>query len=384
MQEPINVKDAYEFCLENTEFLRKTPENFIRKLHEIVLRDMASDCGQYRRIQVTISGMAHTPPDWTDVEPFMARLSEEIKNPDPKKSALQNAAEIHSKLTSIHPFSDGNGRTARLIMNAILLDSGLPGIVIAHSDKARYLDALASSNKGDISEFCMMFAESMEAAIEKMSGKTGSEEELEISAYAEPVVTHWIPSKSLAEIMRSRIERSSIDRKNRYDAWAAAFDSLREDFRATCLGFNEEYGEGLYYATLSEFDRLPFEKYEDLLRQKPVPKTWLMGLEIGSDRQSEKFVFWFRHMSPAFQKGCESAHPPMVVPPRDVTLGVSRRMEGTFQPLNNEPIQLREMAYIKGEWFALLSQEGKSFTVAPLNAVKSSELFLIDAISAFL
>ena len=256
--------------------------------------------------------------------------------------------------------------------------------MIAHSDKARYLDALASSNRGDISEFCVMFAESMESALEQMAGNTEAMKVCDISASGNPVVKGWVPSEDLALIMRSRIERAPLDRRDRYDAWAAAFDSLREDFRATCLGFNERFEDYLYYARLTEFDRIPFEKYEDLLRRKPVPKTWLMGIEVGSDRKSEKFVFWFRHMSPEFQKGCEDASPAMSVPPRDVTLGVSRRMDGTFQPLTNEPIQLRELAYVNGDWLGLFCREDKNLTVQPMNAVKASDLFLQDAIVAFL
>ena len=112
--EPINVKNAYEFCLENSEYIEKTPESFIRQLHGMVLRDIESDGGQYRKEQVTISGMTYAPPDWADVEPFMGRLGGELKKLDPQKTAIQNAAEMHSKFTSIHPFRDRerqNGKT---------------------------------------------------------------------------------------------------------------------------------------------------------------------------------------------------------------------------------------------------------------------------------
>jgi Fic family protein len=133
MIEPINVRDAYDFCIENTESLTTTPELFIRELHKMVLRDISVEGGIYRKEQVTLSGMAYAPPDWIDVEPFMTQLAGELKQIDRQKSILQHAAEVHSKFTSIHPFSDGNGRTARLIMNALLMDIGLPAIVIAYS-----------------------------------------------------------------------------------------------------------------------------------------------------------------------------------------------------------------------------------------------------------
>ena len=102
-----------------------------------------------------ISGMEFQPPDATEVPGFMDRLAEELKAGSRGKSIIQFAAEIHSKLTSIHPFVDGNGRTARLLLNAILIDAGFPAVVISHADKQRYLDCLAASNKGDISELCV-------------------------------------------------------------------------------------------------------------------------------------------------------------------------------------------------------------------------------------
>lgn len=124
MQEPINVRDAYEFCLEHGEELFKTPEMFMRELHKRVLKNISAEGGVYRKSQVKIAGMSHVPPGPADVEPHMARLAEEIRHLDSQKAVLQHAAEIHSKFTSIHPFSDGNGRTARLIMNAAVSSGG--------------------------------------------------------------------------------------------------------------------------------------------------------------------------------------------------------------------------------------------------------------------
>jgi len=385
MIEPINVRDAYDFCIDNTEYLVTTPELFIRELHKKVLYNISVEGGVYRKEQVTLSGMSYSPPDWVDVEPFMTQLASELKQLDPQKSVLQHAAEMHSKFTSIHPFSDGNGRTARLIMNALLIAEGLPAIVIAHSDKQRYLDGLVSSNKGDISELCVLFAECLQSSLEQLAGNVGVvEETIDLQAEAEVAVSSWIPSEHLAQLMRSRIERAPVDRKNRYDAWLAAFDSLREDFRLTCQGFNNLYNEYLYHVKLSTYDRLPYEKYEDLLRLKPVPKSWLMGLEVGSDIHSEKFVFWFSHITQKFQDCCSSFDPKRKIPPKDVSLSISRRVDGSFQPLGEEPIKLRELAYVNGEWLALINGENRVLRVEAMSAIKAAEMFLQDSIQAYL
>jgi Fic family protein len=56
--------------------------------------------------------------------------------------ALIAAAEPHTRFVSIHPFIDGNGRTARLLMNLILLQNAYAPVVIKNKDKADYLDAI--------------------------------------------------------------------------------------------------------------------------------------------------------------------------------------------------------------------------------------------------
>jgi hypothetical protein len=96
---------------------------------------------------------------------------------------------------------------------------------------------------------------------------------------------------------------------------------------------------------------------------KPVPKSWLMGLEVGSDIHSEKFVFWFSHISRKFQDCCSAFDPSRPVPPKDVSLSISRRVDGAFQPLGEEPIRLREVAYVNGEWLAMIYGESGTLRV---------------------
>jgi hypothetical protein len=67
MIEPVNVRDAYEFRIGNTEFLATTPELFIREIHKTVMRDISVEGGVYRKENITLSGMTFSPPDWVDV-----------------------------------------------------------------------------------------------------------------------------------------------------------------------------------------------------------------------------------------------------------------------------------------------------------------------------
>jgi Fic family protein len=67
------------------------------------------------------------------------------------KNEPEIAFEAHRRLLNIHPFNDGNGRTARLLMNLVLLRGGYPPIAVRPADRPAYLAALelAQSGGGD-------------------------------------------------------------------------------------------------------------------------------------------------------------------------------------------------------------------------------------------
>jgi Fic family protein len=103
--------------------------SMILRLHKEALDGIHVLAGTYRNTAVEIRGSSHTP-----VEPFM--VAEEVEhlcdyvNDNWNKSALHLAAYVMWRINWIHPFADGNGRTARTVSYVVLsvkLDSLLPG-----------------------------------------------------------------------------------------------------------------------------------------------------------------------------------------------------------------------------------------------------------------
>jgi len=101
--------------------------------------------------------MDFEPPPSGSVPAFMEILQAEIQDGCKGRSIIEFASTIHTKFVFIHPFVDGNGRTARLLMNAILWIHKSPGIIVNAIDKPRYLDALSKSNDGDLSPLLSFF-----------------------------------------------------------------------------------------------------------------------------------------------------------------------------------------------------------------------------------
>lgn len=106
---------------------QKTPFNryVLHQLHGLILRNIDRDhAGVYRRVPVRISGSSHIPPEPWQLDALMDDYFEQYTQLRKQLHPVLLAAEMHERLVSIHPFIDGNGRTARLVMNLVLLQNG--------------------------------------------------------------------------------------------------------------------------------------------------------------------------------------------------------------------------------------------------------------------
>lgn len=110
-----------------------------KKLFEETKKDIA---GKIRQHQVGISGSKFLPPSPIEVYPSLTDFFSWYKKNQEKLHPLEVAALVHLKFVTIHPFSDGNGRLSRLIMNFILKKHHFPLLDIAYENRAGYYTAL--------------------------------------------------------------------------------------------------------------------------------------------------------------------------------------------------------------------------------------------------
>ena len=123
-------------------------ERDILQLHEIILKGIDdSNAGHYRSVPVRISGSSVVLPNPLKVPNLMEGFAAWISQSN-DLHPVEFAAEAHYQLVTIHPFVDGNGRTARLLMNLILLMSGYPAAIIRKRDRLAYIGALEKSQLG--------------------------------------------------------------------------------------------------------------------------------------------------------------------------------------------------------------------------------------------
>jgi Fic family protein len=121
----------------------------IRQIHKLVLSKIDdASAGQYRTLPVRIAGARHEPPEGWEIPHLMATWADWLSGEAAGLHPVERAALAHHRLAAIHPFVDGNGRTARLVMNLLLLRDGLPPTIIVRENRAQYYRVLAEADRG--------------------------------------------------------------------------------------------------------------------------------------------------------------------------------------------------------------------------------------------
>lgn len=156
--EAVGHRDAF---LHVTELVNeKTPisERVIRDIHALVLMDRPEDKGVYRRIPVKIMGAFHQPSQPYLVPVKMEQLVAGLSND--KRHDIEKAALFHLDFEGVHPFIDGNGRTGRLLLNLMLMQSGYPPVNVKFTGRKRYYACFDSYYRDrDASPMVEMIAE---------------------------------------------------------------------------------------------------------------------------------------------------------------------------------------------------------------------------------
>lgn len=142
-------------------------EEDVLRLHALVLHDIDKTAGLYRMSGVKIAGAGFMPSPSKEVRLRVLDLLQWLKSNPDELTPIELAAVFHHRFTQIHPFTDGNGRVARLLMNAILMKHGYPFIAnISYSDRAKYLKTLSDADFGNMSAFVNFVARSVERSID--------------------------------------------------------------------------------------------------------------------------------------------------------------------------------------------------------------------------
>ena len=143
-----NHYQAYKMVEERAMQQLPLTEDFMKDVHEVLL-DGITPGGMYRRVNITVNGSSYIPCDYVKLYDRMGKFFYELDHfeGDP----VELATFTHLQIAKIHPFIDGNGRLARLMMNYQLISHGFLPISISVKHKEEYFKSLEEFkvNKND-------------------------------------------------------------------------------------------------------------------------------------------------------------------------------------------------------------------------------------------
>ncbi len=165
--------EAIDALVELTRGALPLTEAFVRDLHRLILRERYPvnavtpdgaptkkwvEVGQYKSLPnhvLTATGELFRFAEPIDVPGKMHALVDEVNalQGGSARVVLIAAAKLHYDLVLIHPFDDGNGRIARLLMNLLLIKYGFPPAIIKTEDKNNYFAALRQADGGQLGVF---------------------------------------------------------------------------------------------------------------------------------------------------------------------------------------------------------------------------------------
>ena len=151
--EALGHSEAYDFMHSLT--AKKTiTEKALLELHRLFYYHIDQEsAGKYRKVPVHVTGTDFKFSQATKIPSLMKDFVKNIPVLRKKLHPVEYAALLHLKFVTIHPFVDGNGSTARLLMNLALLQHGYAVTIIPPVMRQHYMGFVRKGNKGDEQPF---------------------------------------------------------------------------------------------------------------------------------------------------------------------------------------------------------------------------------------
>ncbi len=275
---------AFDFLKTLAEAVQTVRETDIRDLHRLLIgNDASKSPGECRKVGMVILGSEHRPPEPFDVPPRMERLVSWI-NANLDKSPVIVAAAAHHELANIHPFIDGNGRVARLLMNLILMKRGLPICNIKRGpEKAAYYEALGFADVGIFESIVStVLAGSSELFAEYVRIRTETKRMADWSQ-------HW-GTKAKEVLMRRESKEMEL--------WRSRMRQVFLEFEKASELLTDQLN-GILEISFHDYNNdVAFEKYQTLVSNGQIPQgnAFSIGFLQKSQGRHERFMFrYFRN-----------------------------------------------------------------------------------------
>lgn len=252
------------------------------EIHGLILADIPNhEGGRFRTSEVQIKDSKHTPPSFLTVQSHIDLLFQWMNRNSHKYPPLVMASILHHWLTWIHPFSDGNGRTARLFLDFYLLQKGYPEVIVKISDRDEYYNSLIAADNGNITRLTELFSEKIRQTV---------------NIYEE-FINESERQKAWKDKYKEISEVNYVKAKETYSFEYEVWKNQISVFKALLKESISEIKDYLPNLELSvkEYDLLSFSQYLDILEDRRVTNTWYINLNVvdKNNHTGTSFIFYF-------------------------------------------------------------------------------------------
>jgi Fic family protein len=280
-QEIANALRADEFVLNGHESGAEFSLGFIREINHLVLQEVGRTAGEIRKEEVAIAGAQFVPPAPLDLTPLLTEFVERYNDESVYQHPIVQAAWAHHQLSYIHPFLDGNGRTARLVQDFALLQRGMFPIGVPSSQRDEYYNALQQADAGKWDDIVSLLARNELITLAKIEGI--AKESMER--------VRWITR--LASVAN---ERKTGALYKQYVVWKNRVEQIRDAFCRASL----ELDQSTYVVGATErwWETIEFDEWTQLIKTGRRPGfTWCFSILFFIDGEPfyKLIAFFARH-----------------------------------------------------------------------------------------
>lgn len=168
-----NHEQAFEYMIKELSNGTELSINIIKNIHELLTDRLQHDKGEFKQIDNAIKGAEFKTASHQDVPLLMQQwvdnLNYRLSLSKSDEEVINLVGDFHIQFERIHPFSDGNGRIGRMLMNYILLSKGIAPLIIKSDIKNEYINILANQDTDKFLSFSKNIIEEEIERLEKFS-----------------------------------------------------------------------------------------------------------------------------------------------------------------------------------------------------------------------
>ncbi len=329
-EEVVRLNEAHAFLEKLLEEKGAIARRQLLDVHALVLGRGVPGAGEYRKVEVAIGDQKHKPPHPLKVPDEMDCYFAWLQRAQAECPVPLQAAVAHAWLVHIHPFRDGNGRTARAMMNLLLMRAGYPIVIIRRKDRQRYYDALARSDEGDIGPLLELFVARATDSLRQIDR-----------------VRAAVTGVSL------EVQRVVEAEERAVSVWNAAIGLLCEEIASALERIRD--ADPAFRVEWRRFEPLDREDYRALSDGHSISQSWIARFALFRGNRSFRMLLWAGFASDAMGEAARGKPALFISEPNP---------DGYPQwrlPTTGFATDVREVAYVNGKF--MVRRDGKAPTV---------------------